>query len=122
MRSSIQALLESQSDIEVVATAADGQEAFTLAKTHLPDVIIMDISMPVLDGIRATEKIHSLDLPTHIVILSLHTDVTVVRQALSKGASGIVTKQKASDDLPEAIRTVHRGQRFFSPSIASIAN
>jgi DNA-binding NarL/FixJ family response regulator len=107
--------------MEVVATAADGQEAVTLTERYRPDVIVMDISMPVMDGLRATEEIQDLDFSTCIVILSLYTDGTVVRQALKKGASGIVTKQKASDDLPRAIRTVLRGQRFFSPSIVAAA-
>jgi DNA-binding NarL/FixJ family response regulator len=120
VRTSIKALLESQLDMKVVAMAANGNEAVRLTKVHLPDVIVMDISMPELDGIRATERISSLGLPAQIIILSIHADGTILQQALNKGAAGVVTKQKASDDLPAAVRAVHGGKRYFSSSLSSL--
>jgi DNA-binding NarL/FixJ family response regulator len=120
VRSSIKALLENQFDMKVVATAVNGKEAVRLAEVHHPDVIVMDITMPELDGIHATEEISSLDLSSQVVILSIHADAAIVQQALNKGAAGVVTKQRASDDLPAAVRSVHSGKRFFSASIPGL--
>ncbi len=114
VRLSIRALLNSQPDMEVVASAVDGEEAVNLAEVHEPDVIVMDIAMPELDGIRATEKILSADHSSKIVVLSLHADRVLVQQALNKGAKGFVSKQRASDQLPQAVRAVHSGGKFFN--------
>lgn len=116
VRFSIRALLNSQPDMEVVASAVDGEDAVFLAETIEPDVIVMDITMPEMDGIHATEKIRALDPTSKIVILSLHADGALVRQAKDKGANGFVSKQNASDQLPEAVRTVYGGGRFFKPA------
>lgn len=118
VRFSIRALLNSQPDMEVVASAVDGKDAVNLAEAHEPDVIVMDIAMPEMDGIRATEKIISHDHSSKIVVLSLHADSVLIKQAFNKGAKGFVSKQKASDQLPQAVRTVHNGGRFFNASIA----
>ena len=117
VRQSIRALLESQGDMEVVGTAVDGQEAISLAQNQTPDVIVMDVSMPQVDGIHATESIRKLNLATQIIILSMHVNAVLVKQAMKKGASGYILKQHASNELPQAIRTVLEGHIYLSPSI-----
>lgn len=119
VRNSIRALLESQEDIEVVGTAVNGQEAITLAQTYAPDVIVMDISMPQMDGIHATERIKELHLSARVVILSMHVNAVLVKQAIKKGAKGYILKQHASNELPIAVRTVKQGEVYLSPSIPS---
>jgi DNA-binding NarL/FixJ family response regulator len=117
VRSTIRALLNSQPDMEVVAAAANGKEAINLAKACEPDIVVMDISMPELDGIRAIEKIRSLQLPLKVVILSLYANVALVQQARNRGAKGFVAKQNAAEQLPEAIRRIQKGGLFFNSSL-----
>jgi DNA-binding NarL/FixJ family response regulator len=103
--------------MEIVATAGDGNEAVQLAMTHQPDVIVMDISMPSMDGLHATELIHRAQSTINIVILSMHVNAALVQQALRMGARGYVLKRRATDELPEAIRAAVQGQVFLSPAI-----
>ena len=117
VRKSIRALLESQGDMEVVATAEDGQEAILFAQNYTPDVIVMDISMPQVDGIHATERIRKLDLAPHVIILSMHVNAVLIKQAINNGASGYILKQHASNELPQAIRAVRQGKTYLSPAI-----
>ena len=117
VRKSIRVLLESQSDMEVVGTAVNGQEAVKLAQDNTPDIIIMDITMPEMDGIHATERIRALNLPAQVILFSMNVNAVLVQQAVKKGVSGYVLKQHAAKELPQAIRTVLHGQRYFSPSI-----
>ena len=119
VRKSIRALLESQGDMEVVGTAVDGQEAISLAQNQEPDVIVMDVSMPQIDGIHATERIRKMNLGAQVVILSMHVNAVLVKQALKKGASGYILKQHASAELPQAIRNVLRGKIYLSSAIPS---
>lgn len=117
VRKSIRALLESQGDIEVVATAVNGQEAISFAQDYTPDIIVMDVSMPQIDGIHATERIRQLNLATQVIILSMHVNAVLVKQAVKKGASGYILKQHASNELPQAIRAVREGKIYLSPAI-----
>ena len=117
VRESIRAILANQGDMEIVATAGDGNEAVQLAMTHQPDVIVMDISMPSMDGLHATELIHRAQASINIVILSMHVNAALVQQALRMGARGYVLKRRATDELPEAIRAAVQGQVFLSPAI-----
>jgi DNA-binding NarL/FixJ family response regulator len=117
VRKSICALLESQGDMEVVGTAVDGQEAITLAQTHIPDVIVMDVSMPQVDGIHATEFIRKHELASQVIILSMHVNAVLVKQALNKGAKGYILKQHAFNELPQAIRAIRQGETYLSPAI-----
>ena len=119
VRKSIRALLESQGDMEVVAMAVNGQEAISFAQNHTPDVIVMDISMPQVDGIHATERIRQLGLEPRVIILSMHVNAVLIKQAINKGASGYILKQHASNELPQAIRAVRGGQTYVSPAIPS---
>jgi DNA-binding NarL/FixJ family response regulator len=117
VRESIRAILASQGDMEIVATAGDGNEAVQLAMAHQPDVVVMDISMPSMDGLHATELIHRAQEETSIIILSMHVNAALVQQALRMGARGYVLKRRATDELPEAIRAAVQGQVFLSSAI-----
>lgn len=118
VRQGIRALLEKSGDVTVVAEAATGQEAIQLTKEHQPDVVIMDLSMPRLDGAQAAERILDLDLPTQIVILSMHADTTMVQQLLRSGVKGYLLKDAVSDELMLAVRAASRGKVFLSPTIS----
>lgn len=117
VRESIRAILASQGDMEIVATAGDGNEAVQLALLHQPDVVVMDISMPSMDGIHATELIRRSQEATNIVILSMHVNAALVQQALRMGARAYVLKRRATEELPQAIRAAAKGEVFLSPAI-----
>jgi len=117
VRESIRAILANQGDMEIVATAGDGNEAVQLALLYQPDVVVMDISMPSMDGIHATELIHRAQETTNIVILSMHVNAALVQQALRMGARGYVLKRRATEELPRAIRAAIQGEVFLSPAI-----
>ena len=117
VRESIRAILANEGDMEIVGTAGDGNEAVQLAMTYQPDVVVMDISMPSMYGLHATELIHRAQESTNIIILSMHVNAALVQQALRMGARGYVLKRRATDELPEAIRAAVQGQVFLSPAI-----
>jgi DNA-binding NarL/FixJ family response regulator len=118
VRQGIRMLLEKAGDIEVVGEAEDGQEAVEMAERLTPDVLVMDISMPRLNGTQATERIHSRGLATQVVILSMHADETIVRQALRYGAKGYVLKRAVAEELLLAVRAANLGDTYLSPPIA----
>ena len=118
VREGIRALLEKADDIEVIGEAVDGQEAVDLAQRLTPDVLVMDIAMPRLNGIQAVEQIRALDVPTQIVILSMYSDDILVRQALQNGAKGFLLKGSVSEELLLAIRAANRGATYLSPAIS----
>lgn len=113
-------LLEAQGDIKIVATAADGQEAVEQAKKLCPDVAVLDISMPGMDGIEAARRICSLCSETRIVMLTIYHTSEHVQHAVQAGASGYVLKDAAGQELVTAVRTLHEGGRYFSSKIADI--
>ena len=119
VRQGIRMLLEKAEDIEVVGEAEDGQEAVEMAERLTPNVLVMDISMPRLNGTQATERIHSRGLATQVVILSMHADETIVRQALRYGAKGYVLKRAVAEELLLAVRAANLGDTYLSPPIAS---
>lgn len=116
LRSGLRALLNMEADFEVVGEASNGIEAVKLAETLRPDIIVMDVSMPEMDGLKAAEEIHSLDLQSKIVMLTVHADEEYLFQTLKAGASGFVHKSSADCELIEAIRTANRGDVFLYPS------
>ena len=118
VRQGIRALLEKAPDIEVVGEAEDGVEAVELAQSTLPDIVVMDISMPRLNGTQATQRIRGLRLPTKVVILSMYAEETLVRQALRCGAQAYVLKRAVADELLLAIRAATKGDTYLSPPIA----
>jgi DNA-binding NarL/FixJ family response regulator len=119
VRGGIRALLERADDIEVVGEAANGQQAVELAQQLAPDVLVMDIAMPRLDGIQAAERIRALGLDARVVILSMHADETLVRQALRAGASGYLLKSSVTEEMLVALRAAMRGEVYLSPAIST---
>jgi two-component system response regulator NreC len=110
VRQSIVSMLTREPDMEVVGTAVNGRDAIQMAKTTAPDVIIMDISMPELDGIRAAGEIQALKISSQIIMLSMHHNTTLVQQARKNGAAGYIVKQQANSDLIPAIRAAAEGK------------
>ncbi len=120
MREGIRALLEREDDIEVVGEAADGREAVRLTTQLCPDVVVMDVSMPLLNGIEATRQIRR-DCPgARVLTLTVHETKDYVAQLLAAGASGYIIKRAGGDELVSAIRAVQRGEAFLHPSIAKL--
>jgi DNA-binding NarL/FixJ family response regulator len=120
IRKGIQSLLESMPDIEVVDTASNGIEAVAKARSLQPDVVIIDISMPFMNGIEATQQIHESCPRTHVLGLSIFRDKEYVQSALEAGAQGYVLKDKIGDELLDAIRSLHDGKPYFSRKIAGM--
>ena len=113
-------LLESHEGFRVVAEASDGREAVALAEQHKPDIVVMDLAMPVLNGIEAARQICASETPSAIVFLSMHSDEGYVLKALKSGAKGYLLKDSAEHDLIDAVQTVSEGKAFFSPSISKM--
>ncbi len=120
VRQGIRALLEKTADIQVVGEAEDGQQALDLAKQLEPDVIVMDHSMPRLNGTQAMERIRAEGLPSRVIILSMHSDETLVRQALRSGAKGYLLKWSVVEELLLAIRAACRGETFLSSQLSGL--
>jgi two-component system response regulator NreC len=116
LRSGLKALLSNEADMEVVGEASNGREAVQVATRLKPDVIVMDISMPEMDGLKAAEEINNLSLPSRVVILTVHADEDYLFQTLRVGASGYVLKSSADVELIDAIRTAYKGEVFLYPS------
>lgn len=122
VRQGLRALLKLEADIEVIAEAGNGRVAVTLASELQPDVVVMDIAMPLLNGLEATRQILHANPATRVLVLSAHGDAAYVEQFMALGAAGYLIKQTASHVLPEAIREVHKGKPFFSPEISKRRN
>ena len=117
VREGIKLLVNSQPDMEVVGEADDGEIAITMFEELMPDLIVMDISMPNLNGLKATKRLRGKFPSAKILTLTRHTDDGYLRQLISAGASGYVLKQSAPSELINAIRTVGRGNSFLDPSL-----
>ena len=117
VREGLRALLKLERDIEVVGEAANGRDAVRLAATLSPDVVVMDIAMPLLNGLEAARQILGAAPATRLLILSAHSDDAYVERVMELGAAGYLVKQTAAHILPTAIREIHRGKLFFSPTI-----
>jgi DNA-binding NarL/FixJ family response regulator len=118
VRQGIRALLEKADDIEVIGEAADGQEAVELVERLVPDVLVLDIAMPRLNGTQATARVRALGVATQVVILSMHSDETLVREALRSGARGYLLKRSVTEELLLAVRAASRGEIYLSPAIS----
>lgn len=117
MRRGLRLLLEQQSDFQVVGEADDGRQAVDLAASVHPGVAVLDIGMPLLNGIEATRQITAASPDIAVVMLSMHSDETYVLRALKAGAKGYLLKNSAEADLIQAVRAVAEGKSFFSPAI-----
>ena len=115
-------LLEAQGDITIVATAADGVEAVEQAMILCPDIAVLDISMPRMDGIEAARRICALCSHTKIVMLTIYHTEEHVRHAMQAGASGFVLKDAAGQELVAAVRTLHEGGRYISSKIDKVVD
>ena len=113
-------LIEAQPDMEVVALVGDGREAVQQAREVQPDVVLMDLSMPELNGADATRAILERDAKCRVIVLSMYAQREYVRRALKAGAAGYVVKRSAAKEVVEAIRAVHAGQRYLSPRVADV--
>jgi DNA-binding NarL/FixJ family response regulator len=118
VRQGLRALLSAEEDMEVVGEAENGRLAVTLAKKTNPDVVVMDVAMPLLNGLEATRQILKMLPTTKILVLTSYGDDECVSQLMDAGASGYLIKQTAANDLIRAIREVQKGNAFFSPTIA----
>lgn len=120
LRKGLRRILESYSEFTVLAEAASGTEAVEAARKVQPDVAIVDIGMPGLNGIEATAQIAAECPKTAVLILSMHGDERYVLRAMKAGARGYLLKDSVEEDLVEAVRAVRSGQTFFSPAIADV--
>ncbi len=120
IRRGLRALLAHNPEFEIVAEACDGLEAVEVAERVRPDVAVMDISMPNLDGLEATRRIFSTLPGTQIVLLTVHADESYLLGALKAGARGYVLKSSAESEIVEAVRAVSSGKAYFSPKVSRI--
>jgi DNA-binding NarL/FixJ family response regulator len=120
MRHGLRLVLNREPDFEVIGEASNGREAIDLAIRENPDVVVMDIAMPLLNGIEAARRIHEERLKTAVVILSMHSDEGYILKALRAGARGYLLKDSAETDLIQAIRAVCSGKAFFSPAVSRV--
>jgi DNA-binding NarL/FixJ family response regulator len=117
VRKGLRLLLEQYSELEVAGEAVNGREVVKLAIELSPDVILMDVAMPLLNGIEAAEQIRKLNAEIGIIMLTMHADESYVLRALNAGVKGYLLKESAEDDLLRAVKAVSQGKPFFSPAI-----
>jgi DNA-binding NarL/FixJ family response regulator len=120
VRTGLRALLERRSNLLVLGEASNGREILDIVEQELPDVVLMDIAMPLLNGIEATERITSGWPKTAVILLSMHSDESYVLRALKAGARGYLLKDSAQTDLIQAIEAVAAGKAFFSPAVSKV--
>jgi DNA-binding NarL/FixJ family response regulator len=118
VRQGLRKVLEERPDWEFVAEAGDGREAVRQAEELEPDIAIVDITMPLLNGIEATRQIVKRSPTTRVLILTMHSDEAYVNQVLQAGATGYLLKESADVDLIQAVSAVSQGKSFFSPAVA----
>jgi DNA-binding NarL/FixJ family response regulator len=118
VRAGLRALLEGLPDVEVVSESADGHTAIDDIVATRPDIALLDITMPGLNGLEAAARLSSLAPATRVVILSMHSSESYVAQALMAGVAGYVLKQACADELPVLVRSVMRGETYLSPAIS----
>ena len=120
VRTGLRMLLGTQPDMEIVAEASSGAEAIELAQVHQPDVILMDVAMPDMNGMEATRQLGVCCPSVAVLALTIHEEEDYFFEMLDAGASGYIPKRAAPDDLLTAIRTVHRGEVFLHSSVATV--
>ncbi len=120
LRAGLKALLDAEEDMHVVGEASNGEEAVDRAKALKPNVVVMDLSMPGMNGLEATRQIAALDQGTRVLVLTMHTEEEYLLPVLEAGGSGYVKKTSADEELAHAIRTVAKGEVFLYPSAARL--
>ncbi|MEO8098431.1 MAG: response regulator transcription factor [Acidobacteriota bacterium] len=118
VRTGLRLLFERIPDMQVIGEATDGREAVRMSKELHPDTVIMDIAMPLLNGLEATSQIVRENDQTAVIMLSMHSDESYILRSLNAGARGYLLKDKADEDIETAVRSVNEGRPYFSPSIA----
>ncbi|MGD0572940.1 MAG: response regulator transcription factor [Sedimentisphaerales bacterium] len=118
VREGLKALIKKRADVEVVGEAEDGNAAVKLVSRFAPDVVIMDVTMPNLNGVEATRTITRNNPNTKVIALSMHTDKTIVREMFKAGAYGYVLKSYLFDELNKSLEALKKGERYLSPHIA----
>jgi len=118
VRKGLRMLLESQPGFIVIADASDGRETVALAEKHTPDVVVMDVAMPELNGIEATRRLATVAPRSRVLALSMHKDSVYVREILRAGARGYLLKDSIDSDLVSAVRSVARGDGYISPGVS----
>lgn len=122
VRAGFRALLTAEPGVQIVAEAGDGAEAVALVEAHRPDVLVVDLVLPGLDGIEATRRARAASPETAVVVLSMHDHEAYVARAVEAGASAYVLKEASLDDLVDALRAVGAGGRFFSDGLEATAS
>lgn len=120
IRDGMRLVLETAGGISVVGSAANGRQAIVECARLAPDVVVLDIAMPELNGIEAIESIRIRSPATRVVMLSMHLDSDYVRRALRQGASAYLLKESAGSEVVDAVRSVHAGRRYLSPQVANL--
>jgi two-component system, NarL family, response regulator NreC len=120
VRNGLRVLLERQPDFVIVGEASNGREAIEITEQQSPEVVLMDIAMPTMNGIEATARITAALPKTAVVILSVHSDESYILRALKAGARGYLLKDSAESDLIQAVRAVAAGKAFFSPAVSKV--
>jgi two-component system response regulator NreC len=120
VRRGLKSLLESQPGLSVIGEAADGLEALRLCSELSPDLLIIDISMPLMNGIEVASRAQKLEAAPGVIILSMHADESYIMRALAAGARGYLVKDATDEDLIPAVRAVAAGKPFFSPTVAAV--
>ena len=120
VRDGLRALLEREADMAIVAEASDGREAVRLAEEQAPDVVVMDVGMPIMNGMEATRRIVATNSHTAVVILSMHQDESYVLGSLNAGAKGYLLKDSMRKEVIEAIRAVSQGRSFLTRKVSAI--
>jgi DNA-binding NarL/FixJ family response regulator len=118
VRDGLRYILEAAGDIQIIGLASNGKEAVAQALDRCPNIAVIDISMPVMDGIEATKQIRAICPHTRIITLSMYHTGEYVQRALRAGAVGYVLKDAAGNELVEAVRSLHAGGRYFSPQVS----
>lgn len=120
VRQGIRALLENEDGFDVIGEARDGREALELAENLQPDVLVMDINMPRLDGIEAAQRIQGMHIKTQVLILSMYSDESLIRKAYRSGAKGYLLKRSVTEDLLQAVEAASKREIYISSDIAEM--
>ena len=120
VRRGLRSLLETEPGVAVVAEAADGLEALRLCDEHQPDLLILDIGMPKLNGLEVAARAQKVERPPRVIILSMHADESYIIRALAAGARAYLLKDATDEDLLPAVRSVAAGKPFFSPAVTAV--
>ena len=120
VRNGIKILLENEGEIKVIGEASNGEEALAIVKNLQPDVLIIDIRMPIMTGLEATSKLKNVSTKTKALILSMHNDEEYILQSVESGAAGYLLKDTSKEEFIKAIRTVNQGGKYFSGDISNV--